>query len=129
MSSEWNWLIQSYNRDRILIEWAMENSTLGRIISVEKEIQQHLDLERVKALECLENEKNTYERKLLGEEEHIKQEFARKLEKAATEAEASASALIDAARAAAATLENLDEKSLAQIVARYIGRILPGNRP
>jgi hypothetical protein len=107
----------------------MENSTLGRIISVEKEIQQHLDLERVKALEWLENEKSTYERKLREEEEHIKQEFERKLGQAVTEAEASASALIDDARAAAATLENFDEKSLAQIVARYIGRVLPGSRP
>jgi len=107
----------------------MESSTLGRIISVEKEIQQQLDLERVKALEWLENEKSTYERKLLEEEGHIKQDFARELEQAVTEAEASASGLLDAARVAAATLENFDEKSLAQIVARYIGRVLPGNRP
>ena len=107
----------------------MENSTLGRIISVEKEIQQHLDRERLKALEWLENEKSAHERKLREEEEHIKQEFARKLEQAVTEAEASASALIDDAHAAAATLESFDEKSFVQIVARYIGRVLPGSRP
>jgi len=107
----------------------MESNTLGRIIAVEKEIQQNLDLERVKALEWLENEKRAYERKLLEEEEHIKQEFARKLEQAVIEAEASASALIDAACTAAATLENFDDNSLAQIVARHIGRVLPGSGP
>ena len=108
---------------------AMEDSTLGRIISVEKEIQERLDLERAKAFEWLENQRTLYERKFLEEEDKIKNEFERKLERAITEAELSASAFVDDARAAGTSLDNLDERSIAQIVARYIGRVIPGNMP
>lgn len=119
---------RSYNRDRILIEWAMEDSTLGRIISVEKEIQQRLDLERAKVFEWLEDQRKICEKKLVEEEQHIKKELGQKLEQAVAEAESRASALINEARAAGTILQDLDKESRMRIVSRHIGRVLPGNR-
>ena len=119
----------SYNLIGILIEWVMENDTLSRIISVEKEIQQHLELERTKAREWLEKEERAYESKLLEEEEKIEEDFNRRLEQVIREAESKASMLLEKAHAEAAGLEDLDEKYLTGIVMKYIVRVLPRGTP
>ena len=107
----------------------MENNTLGRIISVEKEIQQRLELESIKAREWLEKEERAYERKLLEEEEKIKEDFNRRLEQAIRDAESKASMLLEKAHAEAIGLEDLDEKPLTGIVMKYIARVLPRGAP
>jgi len=107
----------------------MENNTLSRIISVEKEIQQRIELERTRAREWLEKEEKAYERKLLEEEEKIKEDLNRRLEQAIRDAESKASLLLEKAHVEAARLDDLDEKSLTGIVMKYIVRVLPRGAP
>ena len=105
----------------------MEDDVLSRVVAVEKEIQQRLELERTNAREWLEKTRAEQERKFLEEETLIKKESDSVYGQAVKDAEARASEMLDEAREEAARLEKEDDEVLARIVMKHIDGILPGN--
>ncbi|MDA8083284.1 MAG: hypothetical protein M0024_06475 [Nitrospiraceae bacterium] len=104
----------------------MEDDVLSKVVAVEKEIQQRLELERTNAREWLEKTRAEQERKFLEEKTGIEKESDSLYGQAVKDAEARAAEMLDEAREEAARLEKEDDEVLARIVMKHIVGILPG---
>ena len=107
----------------------MGEDILNKVIAAEREIQRRLELERTSAREWVDKAKNEQERKLLEEDEKIKEKFSVSFGKAVKDAESRASTMLEEASAEAVRLENLDDEFLTRIIMKHIVRILPEQAP
>ena len=104
----------------------MERDILSQVIEAEKEIQQCLDLEKIKAREWLERVKKECEEEFIREEKNIKESLEKSTAEAAKEAEIKAAGTVSQASAAAERLAHIQDETLSMIVAKQISAILPG---
>ena len=104
----------------------MERDILSQVVEAEKEIQQCLDREKVKAREWLERVKQECEEEFIREEKNIKESLERSTAEAAREAAVKAAGAVSRASADAERLGRLREEALSRIVAKQIAVILPG---
>ena len=104
----------------------MEKDILSQVIEAEKEIQQCLELEKIKVREWLERVKKECDEELVCEEKKIKGSLEKSKEDAAKEAEIKAAGIVREATAAAERLGQMNTKTLSNIIAKHIDRILPG---
>ena len=104
----------------------MERDILSQVIEAEKEIQQRLDLEKVKTREWIERAKKECDEEFVLEEKRIKASLEKSIEEAIKEAEIKASGIVSRAEADAERLGRLETETLSKIIARQIDRILPG---
>lgn len=104
----------------------MERDILGQVIEAEKEIQQCLELEKVKAGEGIERVKRECEEEFIREKRNIEASLEKSKAEAAREAEGKASGTVSRAAAAAERLGRLQKETLSRIIAKQITGILPG---
>ncbi len=103
----------------------MERDILSQVIEAEKDIQQFLDLEKIKAREWLERVKKECEEEFIREEKNIKESLEKSTAEAAREAGVKAAGTVSRAAAAAERLGRLQTETLSRIVAKQIAGILP----
>jgi hypothetical protein len=104
----------------------MENNILRDIIDVEKEIQQSLEREKVKAREWLDARKKEIESDSALQEQNIRQSYQQARDKAEQEASQIASELFELSRRQTDRLAHLENDILSKIVTNHISKILPG---
>ncbi len=103
----------------------MEKDILSQVIEAEKEIQQGLDLEKIKAREWLERVKKECEEAFTREDKNIREALEKTTAEAAREAGIKAAGTVSRATAAAERLGRLQTETLSRIVAKQIAGILP----
>lgn len=103
----------------------MEKDILSQVIEAEKEIQQGLDLEKIKAREWLERVKKECEEAFTREDKNIKESLEKTTAEAVREAGVKAAGTVTRATAAAERLGRLQTETLSRIVAKQIAGILP----
>ncbi len=104
----------------------MEEDILGRVIEVEKEVQQKFEIEKKMSQEWLENVKKDAEKKVLAEEKDLKEAFHEAIKKAKLDAEKKAADIIKDADEEAERLKGLGDEILKKVILSHIYRILPG---
>jgi hypothetical protein len=104
----------------------MERDILSQVIEAEKEIQQCLDLEKVKIREWLERVRKECEEEFIREEKNINASLKISAAEAAGEAEVKAAGIVRQATATADRLGRLQAEVLSNSIAKQINRILPG---
>lgn len=104
----------------------MERDLLSQVIEAEKEIQQCLDLEKIKVREWLERVKKECEEEFIREERNINESLEKSAAEAAEEAGVRAAETVSQAAAAAERLGRLQTETLSKLVAKQIAGILPG---
>jgi len=104
----------------------MERDILSQVIEAEKEIQQCLDLEKIKAREGLERVQKECEEEFIREDKNIKASLEKFTAEAAREAGGKAAGTVVRAMADAERLGRLQAETLSRIVAKQIAGILPG---
>jgi hypothetical protein len=104
----------------------MEKDILSQVIEAEKEIQQCIDREKIKAREWFERVKKECEEEFVREDKNIKESLERSTAEAAREAGDKAAGTVSRATADAERLGRLQTKVLSKLVAKQIAGILPG---
>ncbi len=104
----------------------MEKDILGQVIEAEKELQQCLDREKVKAREWLEVVKKECEEEFIREEQRIKEMLEKSTADAVSKAHVKAAGIISQAEREAERLGRVPDEVLSKLVAKQINRILPG---
>jgi len=98
---------------------------LARVISVEKEIQARLEVERTRAGEWLEKVREETEVECIKAEERIREASRKSAEQARDEAMSRAQDIIREAEDRAERLLNLSDETLRGIIMRRLNMILP----
>ncbi len=104
----------------------MDDDILSKVVEVEREVQQRIEIEKKMSQEWLENTKKEAEEKVLIEEKELTRTVNDAISKARLNAEKKAEAIIKDANIEAKRLEQLDDDILKNIVLKHIIRILPG---
>jgi vacuolar-type H+-ATPase subunit H len=104
----------------------MDNNILREIIDVEKEIQQSIEQAKEMARVWLETRKKEMDERLANEEKEIVGSFHQSREKLEREAVIGAEDLVKRAEQEADQIIQLNNETLARIVAKHIHMILPG---
>jgi len=104
----------------------MDTDTLGEVIKAEKEIQDSLEREKIKAFEWLDNVRKESEKEYSLEREKCRELSDEEMKKAHEEAEASAAGMLADAEERASKLENMTREVLAGIIIKHMNEILPG---
>lgn len=102
---------------------------LRDVIAVETEIQRKLELEKRLTFEWLEKLRKEAGEEIAREEARLKEEYARSMKDARTDAEGKGREILGKAAAKAEAVKGLDGEYLRDITLKYIKRILPGGTP
>mgnify|MGYP001573073268 FL=1 len=103
----------------------MEDDILSKIVEVEKEIQERLEIEKNKAHEWLEKVKKDAEKELITAEKELNESLNQELQDAKQHAEKKASEILLDAQTKAERLEKLSDEILKTVILKHIIRILP----
>ncbi len=106
----------------------MEDDILSKIVEVEKEIQERLEIEKNKAHEWLEKVKKDAEKELITVEKELNESLNQELQDAKQHAEKKASEILLDAQTKAERLEKLSDEILKTVILKHIIRILPGKQ-
>ena len=104
----------------------MADQVINEVIAVEKELQAHLDAEKLKCEQRVEKAKRESEEKIVLEEAALKESSLIAARDARIEAEAVAAHIMEEASARATRIERIGDELLSRIIARHIIKILPG---
>jgi len=104
----------------------MERDILSQVIEAEKEIQQCLELEKIKVRGWLERVKKESEEEFIQEDKRIRESLEKSVAEATKEAEAEAAGIVSKATTTAERLEQLKPDTLSKIITKQIEKILPG---
>ena len=103
----------------------MENNILREIIDVEKDIQQSLDLEKLKMREWLDTRKKEIKNDAAKQEQTILQSYQHAHDNAEQEAAKSASELFEQSKRQTDRLAQVENDILVKIVTNHLNKILP----
>ncbi len=106
----------------------MEDDILSKIVEVEKEIQERLEIEKNKAHEWLEKVKKDAEKELITVEKELNESLNQELQDAKQHAEKKASEILLDAQTKVERLEKLSDEILKTVILKHIIRILPGKQ-
>ena len=104
----------------------MDDDILGKVVEVEKEVQQRLEIEKKMSQEWLKKVKKDAEEKVVAEEAEIKEAFNVALKNAKLNAEKRVAAIIKDANEEAERLKGLGDEILKKAILKHITVILPG---
>jgi predicted AAA+ superfamily ATPase len=104
----------------------MDDDVLGKVVEVEKEVQQRLEIEKKMSREWLENVKKDAEEKIIAEEKELKGAASDAVRKEKIIAEKKAAEIVNKAKAEGKILEEIKDDILKTIIRNHIVRILPG---
>lgn len=104
----------------------MEDDILGKVVETEKEIQQKLKQEKLKAGQWLDKIRTAAEKEISSIEDDLKKSFADALEAIKKDVEQQASEMLKKEQEKAAMLERAGDDILRKIIFRHLGQILPG---
>ncbi|UCD35503.1 MAG: hypothetical protein JSU90_01335 [Nitrospiraceae bacterium] len=105
----------------------MDDDILSRVVEVEREVQQRLDVEKKMSLDWIEKVKKEAEERVVAEEKKLKEEMGQDLQKAKLEAEKGAAAIIEDAHDEAARLRDIGDEILKKTIRKHLSTILPGH--
>lgn len=105
----------------------MDDDILSKVVEVEKEVRQKIDIEKKMSGEWMENIKKEAEQKILSEEEDLKKALSNATKKAKADAEAKTAAIINNANQEAERLKGLSDSILKKAILKHISIILPGH--
>lgn len=104
----------------------MDDDILNKVVLVEKEVQQRLEIEKKMSREWLKNVKKEAEEQVIAEEKELKESVSEAVKKEKLVAEKKAGEMISEAKAEAKRLEGISDDILKRIILKQIIRILPG---
>ena len=104
----------------------MDDDILSKVVEVEKEVRQKIDIEKKMSGEWIENIKKEAEQKILSEEEDLKKALSNETKKAKVDAEVKTAAIINKANQEAERLKGLSDSILKKAILKHISIILPG---
>ena len=105
----------------------MDDDILSRVVEVEREVQQRLDVEKKMSLDWIEKVKKEAEERVVAEEKKLKEEMGQDLQEAKLEAEKGAAAIIEDAYDEAARLRDIGDEILKKTIRKHLSTILPGH--
>ena len=106
----------------------MEKDLLRSVVKVEKEIQDSIEAERIKAAGWLESVRVSCSREIDDTRRRLEDNYSSSLECACSEAEQKGAKIIADAGRLADYFKNLPEETINRTVLKYISAILPANR-
>jgi len=106
----------------------MEDDVLRKVVEIEKEIQQKLGKEKLKAGQWLKKIRAEAEKEVSRIEDALKKSFADELEAIKNQAQQRAAEIVKAERKKAAILEKTGDDIVRKIVSRHLKQILPGEK-
>jgi len=104
----------------------MDDDILSKVVEVEKEVRQKIDIEKKMSGEWLENIKKEAAQKILAEEEALEKTFSSAIKKAKADAAGKTAAIINNADREAERLKGLSDNILKKAILEHISKILPG---
>lgn len=107
----------------------MEKDLLQSIVEVEKEIQDSIESERIKAAEWLESVRVSCSKEIDDTRKQLEDNYSQSLDRACAEAQQKSEKIIADANHLAGYLADLPEEFINRVVLRHIGAILPQNNP
>lgn len=103
----------------------MEKDILSKVIGVEKEIQDVLDIEKRKSEEWLEGVKKEVEEEFLREEGTLKESLKKAEEDRVADARRKAAEILEDAKEHTERLAKISDETLKKIIIKHIIKILP----
>lgn len=103
----------------------MDDDILSKVVEVEREVQQRLDIEKKMSREWLENIKQEAEEKVLTEERDLKKTFNDAIKQTKSNAEGKTASIINNANVKAEKLKGLGDEILKKTILKHIYIILP----
>jgi len=104
----------------------MDDDVLGKVLHIEKEINDQFETERAKAEQRLEKLKEDMEKKVAAEELRMQEPFNNAVKNAESDTEEKVADIIKNAKVKAGLLESLSDDTLNRIISGHINCILPG---
>lgn len=103
----------------------MEDDILGKVVEVEKEIQNTIRTEKEKSRKWIENVRKDADKRLADTESELAESLEKAVERAKANAGSRASELLRNAEALAKTFQGLSDETLRAIITKHITSILP----
>ena len=104
----------------------MDDDILSKVVEVEREVRQKLDIERKMSQEWLETVKKEAEDRVLAEEIGLMKAVDEAMEDARSGAGEKTAAIINSAAKEAERIRGLSDGTLKETVLKHISLILPG---
>lgn len=105
----------------------MEKDLLRSVVEVEKEIQDSIEAEKIKAAEWLESVRVSCSKEIDDIRRQLEDNYSQSLERACSEAEQKGAKTIADANRLADFFKNLSEEIINRSVLKHISAILPKN--
>jgi len=105
----------------------MDKNLLQSVVKVEKEIQDSIEAERIKAVDWLESVRVSCSKEIDDTRRQLEDNYSQSLERACSEAEQQGAKIIADADRLADYFKNLSEEIINRSVLKYISAILPAN--
>lgn len=103
----------------------MENEGITGIVAVEKEIQERIERESIRAEEWLKEIREKAEKDLVRAEEEIRKTYDQRLTAFEEEVRSEASKIIERAMRWCKRVNDLRDEELRKVLVRFIVRIIP----
>jgi vacuolar-type H+-ATPase subunit H len=104
----------------------MDDDILSKVVEVEKEVRQKIDIEKKMSGEWLEKIKKEAKQKILAEEENLEKALSNAIKKTKTDAEEKTAAITANTYQEAERLKGLSDNILKKAILKHISKILPG---
>jgi vacuolar-type H+-ATPase subunit H len=104
----------------------MEEDILSKVVEVEEEIKQRLEIERKKSRAWIDKMRNDAENEIIAAESGLKESLESVINNAKKNYEEKASKILKNANLKAERFEGLSNEILKGIIKKHISRILPG---
>lgn len=105
----------------------MDDDVLSKVVEVEREIQQRLDIEKKMSRDWIEQVKKEAEERIAAEEKKLQEEMRELLHKAKLDAEKGAAVIMHDAQEEAARLRDISDELLKKVIRKHLSHILPGH--
>lgn len=104
----------------------MEDDVIGKVVEVEKEIADKIEIEKKMSQQWLEGKKREAEENISREDADFKESLNRSVQSARLAAESRAAAIIQDAEDEAARFNRLGDEAIKALLLKHLSRILPG---
>ncbi len=105
----------------------MEDDIIGKVVEVEKEVQEKIRIETTMTQDWLENVRKEAEKRVLAEETSLKEAAGEAINNAKLMNEKRAEEIIKEAGLLSERFEGLGDEQLKKIVLPHLSKILPGH--
>ena len=105
----------------------MEKDLLQSVVEVEKEIQDSIEAEKIKAAEWLESVRVSCSKEIDDTRRQLEENYSQSLERSCSEANQKGTKIIANADRLAVFFNNLSEETINRSVLKHISAILPEN--